>query len=316
MSVRDILKGFEKIASENPELAEKVAADLLEKISFARRWKDEVGGLSPEAHQRLVDSGVLDYNRELNGLERGTENLFNAHNTVRSNYTNPEDLGKVIYGNLKDSDYVNSLAKVNYTSTKDLANSIAEGQAAGGYNYSSLGVNANKAPHHNKGISLTDQSLPYAGNRNLTDFDKRYIDAIVERHEADEIRHGIASQKNPMRRVSFGNHDIGTTAVVGGHLSPKVVMRESANVAPAPENVKDFMNGIRDTAGERMGYKAYYGLDYGKSGNYAKAMGNAAEKVVSPQNKAMIEQTFKVLPQPEQFKSMSSRILSAIKKMR
>lgn len=72
MSAKDVLKGFEKMALENPELAEKVAANILEKI--ASKWDKVI--------EEYVAKG--DYQTAANiikGLKPGFSESFKAGST-------------------------------------------------------------------------------------------------------------------------------------------------------------------------------------------------------------------------------------------
>ena len=51
----------------------------MEKIA-TRAWKKHYDGLNDIDRQKLVDSGIHNYERELRGLKKGTQNILNKYN--------------------------------------------------------------------------------------------------------------------------------------------------------------------------------------------------------------------------------------------
>jgi hypothetical protein len=94
-----------------------------------------------------------------------------------------------------------------------------------------------------------------AGSK-LNKFEKDYLEAVIRRHEADELRASAKISKKDMdnynkgKTKNLGNiigHSEHTAikASTGGHVSPEVIHRESANAAIAPNKVRESMKNLR-----------------------------------------------------------------------
>jgi hypothetical protein len=121
-----------------------------------------------------------------------------------------------------------------------------------------LGSEGNKASrvYMPTNTNLYDSVINNRAGSKLNRSEKDYLEAIIRRHEADELRAGMRISKKDMANYNKGKtKNLGNiighsehTAIkanTGGHVSPEVVHRESANAAIAPDKVRDSMKNLR-----------------------------------------------------------------------
>ena len=67
----------------------EIVDDIIEKTA-ARAWKKNFGDLSEESKKILLDKGILNRKKEIDGLNKGTANIFKQNNTqiTTGKYTN------------------------------------------------------------------------------------------------------------------------------------------------------------------------------------------------------------------------------------
>jgi len=53
---------------------------LLMEKQASRAWRKNIGSLSEQSKQRLIDSKILDYKKDLKGLNKGTKNILEKNN--------------------------------------------------------------------------------------------------------------------------------------------------------------------------------------------------------------------------------------------
>ena len=256
-----------KVAYYEQEIMEKIAT---------RAWKKYYGELSEASQKKLVDSGVHNYKKELKGLEKGTREILKKHKIkVRR-----DPVSRTI-GAVKSAIDITKAQKDNPSTfgepelAKNIRNytqAISTQPAAAATNYHKDGGSVfykSRIPQKVEKISKkTDKlrSLLYGkidsgvSTKELSKLDKKYISAVLKRHEADEIRAG------KMKDNVFVDSIIGKIQkyrTSGGHLSPDVLTRESENIAIAPKKAKKFMTNLRTQTGEK-GLWEVNGISYGK----------------------------------------------------
>lgn len=214
----------------------------------AQAWKKNFHNLSAESINRLKQSGILNSEKELKGLWKGTDKILGANNAK----------------SIKNLDKATSFMANSFKPTMDaetykemapyIKSSIRDAMAFGG-------------PEATKGTGFKFDSIMHAPRNaasKLSDFvqdngmgelkgisrknreARRWADAIIARHEADEIRFGKKVMSNPkmMADVGYGSRPTPLTRYYS-HITPKVLAAESANVALAPQETKRFMTGVR-----------------------------------------------------------------------
>lgn len=276
-----------KVAYYEQEIMEKIAT---------RAWKKHYGELSEASQNKLVDSGVHNYKKELKGLEKGTKEILKKNNIkVRKN-----PVSRTI-GAVKSAIDVTKAQKDNPSTfgkpeliknIKNYTQIISQQPASATVNFHKDGGNVfykSRIPQKvEKGSKKTDElrSLLYGkidsgvSTKELSKLDKKYISAVLKRHEADEIRAG------KMKDNTFVDSIIGKIQkyrTAGGHLSPDVLTRESENVAIAPKKAKDFMTKLRTQTGEK-GIWEVNGINYGKDAIADKKRVTAMRKEVGRVN--------------------------------
>jgi hypothetical protein len=133
------------------------------------------------------------------------------------------------------------------------------------------------------------------GVKGITAKDSEHIDAIARRHEADEVRHGVRSMNRKKTSMAYKGDKLPMTAYNGAHLSPKVILSESAHTAVAPSKVREFMNHMRGLTGEKPGlaqtekFIPGAGHHYGKSGVFNNKVGKKLERILAKGNKSTIK---------------------------
>ena len=263
---------------------EKVA---MEKIA-TRAWKKVFPKLSDKNYNRLLQSGVYNPDKELSGIERGTQAILNKYNAsmvkkpnragaatveiLRDKYNRMgKPLGDKVVEQLKHTAdkkgpyTINLSASQLYTRLGKPFN--ATGKSGGMIHVPNNFVNKmieknpdfKEAPYNLTPISRRDKDA------------RKWSQAIAKRHEADEIRYG---------RINL-EKGIGRAARYNSHVTPKVLMQESTHTAMMPRSIKNnAIRKIRDGSGEARDIKFTTGVPYGSSGVYdkkaAKRMENTA----------------------------------------
>ncbi|MDF2841604.1 MAG: hypothetical protein K0R00_30 [Herbinix sp.] len=295
---------------------DKIAAyeELIYKEA-SRAWKRELGTLSDLARRELVKKNILNYNRELKGLEKGTKAIAKDYKVKTT--SNPLTYGKALFKDIHkpNAEYVaeqkfkskginpaEKALKVNFeaasrsiSGVKDGAGSVSKSRVA--YAPSKSKIDQEFADNVYQKEHVFSMSKPVK-----KDFDK-WNKAISLRHEVDEnratqqVEKKLKNKKNGMIKHDFRPEQIGNSA----HVSPKVIARESANVAVAPLHTRNFYKALRATSGETAdpkylkmypGAKKFqkgktyetYGLKYGDSGVYDKKLADQMEKQVAEEN--------------------------------
>lgn len=254
-------------------------ADELEKLA-APRWKQvlRAGGLGAEDVGRLLKGRVLDYGKEISGLERGTEAIAKKHGyTIR----------RANLGELK-SGVKELIQKRDPTRLKQTARTGILGAQGGG----GLAVGELSGPTAYMATGLSPVTKGLKGEA------RRGAEALLTRHEIDELRVAErAARKGPLPERRFvpgrapetlgerasvtsldaqrrlldlaqkhaprfkqglresveGAVQAGTSGLparrgvlpTGMHFSPDVVARESRNVATLPPAVQQAMTPFR-----------------------------------------------------------------------
>ena len=228
----------------------------------ARAWK--LHDLSDESRSRLEQAGVLDYHKELNGLDRGSDNIF-------------EKVNKRLQAMHPDA----RLTEEYKPGTSNGSTSMPSTQ---------LGVYRNKADFRaapNLHIEYGDE-FDYKGlkNRNTKTrhllvsaeenpdpLHKYFRRALIRRHELDEAsavtkrtesklgvfrnlispggsHHDMWLRHTPEEKYEVLDTAIGTKGFRGKediytHANPRVLINESNNLAGAPKSIRDTYTGLR-----------------------------------------------------------------------
>lgn len=192
----------------------------------ARSWKANLGNLGQESIQKLKDVGLLNHQKEMIGLRKGSNNIVKNIGGFIDNSEN---------GNLYKS-YIKTKFKDDY-SKKEIRSLLRRNKRDAAFSMfpfdedyvGIIRVGNGKVTLGNRISSRIENQPLHNPKRYLkTDFDKAYDFALKERHEADEFREGYKL----IKKDNFASKD------VFSHISPEVLKRESANVAIAPDKVK------------------------------------------------------------------------------
>jgi hypothetical protein len=257
--------------------------ELIEKIA-TRAWKKNYGELGDASKQKLLDSDIHNYKKELKGLNKGTKNILKSVGAKESRGIIPASLAAI--KNVR-------LIKNSGDGGKDAATSYLS--RIGG------GLTSDRKVFGGKGISIifprrniaknmanivdSSPSTINANARALYPKDKlsrKYLDAIYRRHEADEAR-SMRRKDNPMLRTKSGKLVGNKNLTNGGHLDPSVMYNESANAAIAPKQARDFAKHIRDATGESFTW-SINGLEHGKNAVVNKRQLGKLRKQIGQEN--------------------------------
>ena len=245
----------------------------MEKIA-ARAWKKHYGELSNASEKLLVDSGIHNYRKELRGLKKGTKEILKKNNATVSR--NPITRGVATIRQVLSEKGTDN--KTQSLAVNTIASAInPAGMTAPNFSNKESGIvnvkyrGKNHVRGIDKNIAIAKKiskkrgvSFPISKSKieqmakkrdRLTRFDRAFANAIIERHEADEVR-AIRSKKNQLT-------PFGWSKGYAGHISKIVPYRESANVAMSPKRVQGYMKAFRSATNELSQYKAD-GLNYGK----------------------------------------------------
>lgn len=290
----------------------------------ARRWKRDIGAMSESDRQRLLDSKVLDYEKEIAGLNAGSENIAKKQNFDHRKF-GFFDAGKRWKKILKSHPSYESKPGKTLTAY----GSALTSKILGGGNLSLVDPSEKVRPVAYKGkfgkIIAANNLLDKKDN-----LSNRYADAIANRHEVDEIREAkkVYNDQKKYRNIN-GTKEAYTRAQ--SHISPKVIARESANVAVAPKTVRDAFMNFRDRTNERSSYDFTMDMKknpsswflkedttpwYGQSGVYNKKDGKILERESIRLNKPLVDAKqipVKVIKQ-NKLKDLAKNILKKIRK--
>ena len=269
---------------------EKVA---MEKIA-TRAWKKNFALLGDKSKQKLINAGVLDYKKELQGIRRGTHALNLKNDIKLTRKAGP-------FGGVLQEDIDNQFKKgFRSTPYKQYAKEELEGQKGkdliaetGAMNMVSSTGEKFKSAKGKGGMQyvpkgaynkLTEnpslQSIGFGKENRIPRRDresKKWVQAILERHEADEGRYGRAIKEKDKYRI---DDQAGVKTRYASHINPKVLARESTNVAIAPPQAQEYMRKLRTPTGELVDFPNRYGQEYGVNPVYNKKLGNKMEKSV------------------------------------
>ncbi len=283
------------------EQIEKIA---MEKVA-ARAWKKFLPRLSDANYKKLLDSGVYNPDKELKGLRRGTHAILgkNGAKMTRNPYQASagyleimRDYNRKLTNNPKYQLKNSTIKRVKQNAPTDEAYSFNRNLA---YKNSGKPLESIKGKtgftyipkgEHNK---MVNQDGPETkkwfkdvmGIEPISRRDranKKWTQAITERHEADEIRYANNTRKKGLLDKQNTPKDPGRYF---SHVSPKVLAQESANVAMMPREIKNnkykAMRNYRDPdimTTEAESIKSLTGTPYASSGVYNKKGANEAEK--------------------------------------
>lgn len=245
----------------------------------ASAWKDHLGQLSRAGVQRLRKSGILDYGKELKGLMKGTDNIIKSVGGKAYTY------GK----NISDKGLDELGAKVSKhfgshdsQSISALQNAIHEQNNLGNGFFSLI----HPKPTVIKGQLDRKKSAKLL---NLGDgmprrkFHQKYLEAVLNRHEANEAKHGARLIKsNKTSRLATVDGVRVPTTHFQSHMTPRVLTDESVDVAKAPGRVKSFMRYLRSSTHE-MDQLSDRHFDYGIA---SKFNSKASRHLENLENKA------------------------------
>lgn len=264
------------------------------KSAMARAWKKAVGGLDDVNYHRLISSGILNHEKELAGLNKGTEAIISHKGgvVVRPDISSEQFAKHFVENKAKGSDYMKDYMRVNGVTKEQIARQLAESRdISGGYMSGAFTGGGGVVSKGN--IQNLNKSLKDIFHAKITPFenplDRKYADAIMNRHEANELGTAHNLMKNKKNSLAYKNERV-SMANTDGHNSPKVIVHESGHVAIAPKATKDYMRAMREVTNEIKNYKDN-GFDYGVSGVYNKNTGKKLERKAVNANRKDFKET-------------------------
>ncbi|MDF2841689.1 MAG: hypothetical protein K0R00_115 [Herbinix sp.] len=269
--------------------------EAMQKSAMARAWKKVVGGLSDKSVNRLMSSGVLNHEKELAGLNKGTENILKSKGAKSVSGFTPDDMADRAISSVKSRKFFMDQIKSVGGDPEDYRQDLKDAFEAGGGFQSMLGAHGGGFAHKGDINKLT-KTLKGMG-ADLKSFenptDRKFTEAIINRHEANEINHGSNLLKSKRSSIAYKDQRV-PMADTSSHISPKVILNESADTAIAPKATKEYMKKMRGVTGELDGYKEL-GLNYGESGVYNKNLGNKLQRSVVKENRPIFKDTINEL---------------------
>jgi hypothetical protein len=272
---------YEQATIDDLETQAGEEMSLPEKYAMARAWKTN---FSEGIRNTLENHGLLNYEKEMAGLNLGTANIAKkigvpitqmnskelATRSARGTMEHP--LGNRLMQGAKESDLRSALKNIIH----------------GSGDYYSFTLGNNKIINRGKNPMSVFKQFPIPAIEEATgkmsNFDKKYLDAVFTRHEADEVRGAMNAVKKG-RKISYNGADAPVTQLRTMHQTPTVTFRESANIATAPPNVKNLMKETRSVTGDEFILNEIFKHPYGVSGKVDVSGMNKAEKYVAKENK-------------------------------
>lgn len=295
--------------------------ELLEKLALAK-WKEMIHTLNESNQLRLrtpqvqkvkeipsevkarmqndkmkdyfeKDYKVHDYERELVGLERGSDEIvrkISPDTKIVREIEDIDDAAEAVAQKHVDVIGTHSKEDVEKHIKDTLLNDGAISNVYGHGNvvrddigFISKG-NLSRESFESSPLNIDRDWDKYVNNeRSLA---QRYADAVKVRHEADELKFRI---KNRLNRGYIKDRNTGasgdfidltnTSFAVGNrsnHISPEVLVNESAYIALAPEAVQDVFKNVRLLSNENRLIP-----DYGINATIDKKQTNKAIKIFS-----------------------------------
>ena len=212
----------------------------MDKIA-TRAWKKNYGNLSEATKQRLVDTGVHNYKKELIGLNKGTRRILKKNNaralfgkkqimeTIKKDYPN--------MSKRRIKKYIEDGVTITIPDRYRKAHPDSP-------QYYTLFLSRRASDHK----VIDDVLGEFSPNSKLNKNDalgRLYADALIRRHEADEVRANVANKKHKGWDFMNNLDPLSSATQITGHADPSVIMRESANVALAPKSTKEYSKGFR-----------------------------------------------------------------------
>lgn len=292
---------------------EKIAQykDEIEKVA-SRAWKRNLGKIGEKGIEKLVDSGVLNRKKELKGLRRGTHNILRKENAKM--LRKPEHFAGIGTRSSKNM-YEKAGVKLDAEDIAAMKDSIKNMGPAGMPDLNIEGVKYKGVAHVRKGAGKRVNKMVNEQSEMLNDMlpddkkikklkniprkdreSKKWQQAILERHEADEVRFGNKVMKSKKHTMDMNGMKQPTTNFAS-HLTPKVLVAESSHAALAPKNAKNSMKNLRSFNENFIGHentemgalKNYAGgkFEYGANAVYDKKAGKKAENFISRTRKGI-----------------------------
>lgn len=287
---------FEKIASYK---------DSIEKQA-SRAWKKHLGDIGEEGVNKLLNSGVFNRQKELQGMRRGTKAILGKENAKL--YRSPEKASGHFTRAMRELGGTSG-EKFSPEEIADFQNTV---RGMGPFGTPMAKVTGMKntglahIPKKHNAFSISNKTIETTNDFLDTNMkpvkpvprkdreSKKWVQALMERHEADEVRFGrkVLNSKDKTFGAGAG---IQPTTTFGGHLTPKVVMAESSNVALAPRNAQKSMKQLRSFNEDLVGADnteigtlknlSGNGFQYGKSGVFDKKISNKVENATNKLNR-------------------------------
>lgn len=284
---------------------------IMEKLA-TRAWKKHWGELSQGAQNQLVRKNILNRAKELEGLEKGTANILKKTNSIITDNPKKAAIHAAIHAGgplagvaryftarkaaKNSSGFTVSPRAINKTSFKSDVAKIRDqirNKTNEKNNFKDIWFATNAATNMNSIIKNNAHHTVFVPNKDAvaknlnktlglkknskkaikSDFDKKYLHALVKRHEAYET--AAAAKKSKTGEIDMRRS-------VSTHYSTYVPMMESKDVAIAPRKVKDLMTNVRKNYTGELNRKNKYmgGFEYAKTAVPEKKIARGVDKTV------------------------------------
>ena len=251
----------------------------------SRAWKKSIGSLSEESINILKNSNILNHEKELKGLVKGTDNIIKKNKGIAVDY-DPLVYKKILKRGLK-KDKVRKRIDGGQIFGSTVERALDNVKSTNGFSTFNGLIGDNKIVIKGDDISKSPIFKEMAGHLPQGKFNQEYAKQIMNRHEADELRYTnkILKNKKMLRHNPMFNKMV-PASYIGSHVSPEVIYAESAHAAIAPKSVKKFLTNLRKGTGEVDSKNIYKFTDsnklqYGKDGVFDKRKASDAAKEVA-----------------------------------
>ena len=249
----------------------------------SRAWKRN---FSEGIRKELVSKGILDYGKELNGLNKGTDNIIKHHKGI-GGYFSPDQAKEKLIDDIKNTKMLQKSVGLSGASLEQIGDDFKQNiKNTNGF----ITYTGNKHRVVVKGKLQKGNDIDtLMGGIPRRKLHQKYLEGIMNRHEANELSYGANSFKSNKNSIPVIDSRI-AHGTFSSHMSPKVLGAESANAAIAPKIVKDKLTKVRTDIGEKDYLKNRFGFEYGDSGKYNKNINAKMQRGMAAQNRPYLKE--------------------------
>jgi len=273
------------------KVSEAMNKDAMEKIALPK-WKSIYGELSQFAKNKLLMSGIHNPEKEMFGIQKGTRQLVKSQGGIIDRSKTGHKIiheimtrGKQMGDSSEEIDALKNIVSLKHDRGRGFMTipmvkgvpNVTDSKSIVGQGSYKRHLSPEPAEFLKKQNRLSGDDLfqfVHDAMKKGTKSERNYLDALANRHEADELRYFNKNTKLGKHTKMTEKGEWPRTSILGHHISPNVLHQESTHIALAPPNVGNVlltMRGSPDYGDEGVWLKKH-GLEYGKSTRFNKKL--------------------------------------------